>query len=180
MTDTIEFGKRINHYPIFISFILSFIAGSIGLIADIRISILLFLIVLFLLVCIYFPMNLPNLFGHWQLETHGISYYKMNSYWDKLKRVISPNTVEFQFISYSQIKNFKVVEESQEFSLKDILTIKPAKQSIFPWLRKPFFLKLELNNSSVKLDLAFDQLHDPNNTMFRLSNALNILSKKLG
>jgi hypothetical protein len=62
--------------------------------------------------------------------------------------------------------------------MRDLLTIKPAKQSVFPWLRKPFFLKLELNQSSVNLDLASDQRHDPNNTMFRLSNALNIINKK--
>lgn len=179
MIDTIEFGKRINHRPIIVSIILSFLAGSLGLIGNIKISIISFLGVLFLLVCIYFPSYLSVLFGHWQLEKHGVSYYKMNSYRDKLKMIFFPNNVDFQFISYSQIKNFKVVEENSQYTLNDLLTIKPAKQSIFPWLRKPFFLQLELNKSEVKLDLSFDQLHDSKNTLFRLSNALVILSKNI-
>lgn len=178
MTDTIEFGKRINHYPIFISFLISFLIGGLGAIINVKVAILSFLVVLFLLLCVYFPLNVPALFGHWQLENHGVSYYKMNSYWDKLKMIVLPDTVEFQFISYSQIKGFKIVEQNQTYSMRDLLTIKPAKQSVFPWLRKPFFLKLELNQSSVNLDLASDQRHDPNNTMFRLSNALNIINKK--
>jgi len=179
MTDTIEFGKRINHRPIVVSFFLSFLAGGLGLIANIKISLLSFLGVLFLLLCLYFPMNLSTLYGHWQLENHGISYYKMNSYWDKLKIILFPNNTEFQFISYSQIKKFKVIERDKQYSIENILTINPAKQPLFPWLRKPFFLKLELNKSSVDLDLSFDQFHDPKNTLFRLSNVLKILEKKI-
>lgn len=179
MTDTIEFGKRINHRPLFVSFILSFLAGGLGLIVNIKISLLSFLAVLFLLLCVYFPMNLPTLYGHWQLENHGVSYYKMNSYRDKLKIILFPNEAEYQFISYSQIKDFKVIERDQQYSLENILTINPAKQSLLPWLRKPFFLKLFLNKSDATLDLSFDQLHDPKNTLFRLSNVLEILAKKI-
>lgn len=179
MTDTIEFGKRINNRPILISFILSFIAGGLGLIANIKVSILSFLAVLFLLVCIYFPLNLPNLFGHWQLENHGFSYYKMNSYWEKIKFVLLPRQVDFQFISFSQIKDFEVIEQNEHFTLADILTINPAKQSIFPWLRKPFYLKLKLNKSHVNLNIAYDQRHDSKNTLYRLSNVLNILAQKI-
>lgn len=178
MIDTIEFGKKINHRPIIVSFLVSFLAGSVGLIANIKVSILSFLLVLFLLLCVYFPVLLPKLFGHWQLEKHGISYYKMNTYRDKLKLIFHPDQAEFQFISYSQIKGFQVHEENQQYSTADILTIKPAKQSIFPGLRKPFFLELELNQASTELDLSFDQLHDPQHTMYRLTNVLQILSNK--
>ncbi|KRO00180.1 hypothetical protein [Companilactobacillus kimchiensis] len=179
MTDTIEFGKRINHRPITISLILSFIAGALGFITNIKISILSFLSVLFLLLCVYFPINLRTLFGHWQLENHGISYYKMNSYRDKLKLILFPNSVDFQFISFSQIKSFQVIERETTYSLSDILTIKPAKQSYFPWARKPFLLKLELNKSDIYLDLSFDQLHDSKNTLYRLSNVLKVLDQKI-
>lgn len=179
MTDTIEFGKRINYHPLFISFLLSFLAGGLGLIANIKLSVFLLLIVLFLLICIYFPQNLPHLFGHWQLEKHGISYYKMNNFRDKLRMILTPHNVDYQFISYSQIKSFKVIERDQTYSLNDILTINPAKQSIFPWLRQPFALILELNGSNVSLDLSYDQLHDPHNTLFRLTNVLKVLDKKV-
>jgi len=178
MTDTIEFGKRINHRPILVSFILSICAGGLGLIANIKISLLSFLVVFVLLLCVYFPLNLHTLFGHWQLENHGISYYKMNSYRDRLKIILFPHNADFQFISYSQIKGFKVIERKKQYSSTDIFTIKPAKQSPLPCLRKPFFLKLELNKSTTDLDLAFDQLHDAHNTLFRLSNVLEILTKK--
>lgn len=180
MTDTIEFGNRINHRPIIVSLVMSFFAGGLGLIANIKVSILSFLAVLFLLVCIYYPMNLPVLFDHWQLENHGISYYKMNSYRDKIKMILFPHQTDFQFISYSQIKSFKVIEGDQQYTLENILTINPAKQSIFPWLRKPFFLELEMHQNTAKLDLSSDQLHDSKNTLYRLSNVLDILSKKVG
>lgn len=103
----------------------------------------------------------------------------MNSYRDKLKMIFAPNKVEFQFISYSQIKSVRVVTQDQKYSITDILTIKPDKQSVFPWLRKPFFLELELNKNTVNLDLSFDQVHDPHNTLFRISNALDILGKRI-
>lgn len=180
MTDTIEFGKRVNRRPIFISLILSFLAGGLGLIVNIKLSIISFLVVLFLLICVYYPTYLPKLFGHWQLENHGISYYKMNSYRDKLKMILFPDSVDFQFISYSQIKEFKVIESSQTFSISNLLTINPAKQSIWPWLRKKFYLHLILHKSTVDLDLSYDQLHDSKNTLFRLSNVLEILQNKIG
>lgn len=179
MTDTIEFGKRINHRPIIVSLLVSFFFGGLGLIVNIKVAIISFLLVLFLLVCIYFPLNLPLLFGHWQLENHGISYYKMNSYRDKIKMILFPNQTDFQFISYSQIKNFQVIEEEKQYSVNDILTINPAKQSFLPWLRKPFFLELEMNHAETNLDLSFDQFHDPKNTLFRLSNVLTILAHKV-
>lgn len=179
MPDTIEFGKQLTHWPILVSFILSFFVGGFGLIINIKLALMLFFIVLFLLIFIYFPSYLPILFGHWQLENHGISYYKMNSYRDKLKMIFAPNKVEFQFISYSQIKSVRVVTQDQKYSITDILTIKPDKQSVFPWLRKPFFLELELNKNTVNLDLSFDQVHDPHNTLFRISNALDILGKRI-
>lgn len=178
MIDTIEFGKKINHRPIIVSFLVGFLAAGLGLIVNIKTSILSFLVVLFLLLCVYFPIYLPKLFGHWQLENHGISYYKMTTYRDKLKLIIFPNRADFQFISYSQIKNFVVHEEDKQYSSKDILTIKPAKQSIFPWVRKPFFLELKMNQTSANLDISFDQLHDPKHTMYRLSNVLQTLDKK--
>lgn len=179
MTDTIEFGKRINHRPILVSFISSFCVGGLGLIIDIRISILSFLAVLFLLLCLYYPFNLPKLFGHWQLENHGISYYKMNSYRDKINLVLFPNRASFQFVSFSQIKDIVVIEQDKTYDTNNLLTIKPAKQSIFPWLRKPFYLKLNLNKSHVNLDLSYDQLHDPKNTLYRLSNVLGTVTKKI-
>lgn len=179
MLDTIEFGKRINHRPIIVSFLVSFLAGALGLTTDIKTGILSFLIVLFLLLCVYFPINLPKLFGHWQLEKHGISYYKMTTYWDKLKLIILPNQADFQFISYSQVKDFSINEENNQFQSEDILKINPAKQSIFPWLRKPFFLKLNMNQTNAKLDLSFDQLHDPQHTMYRLNNAIQFLNTKI-
>lgn len=179
MLDTIEFGKRINHRPIIVSFLVSFLAGVLGLTADIKTGILSFLIVLFLLLCVYFPIYLPKLFGHWQLEKHGISYYKMTTYWDKLKLIIIPNQADFQFISYSQVKSFSINEENQQFQSEDILKINPAKQSIFPWLRKPFCLKLNMNQTNAKLDLSFDQLHDPQHTMYRLNNAIQFLNTKI-
>jgi len=179
MTDTIEFGKRINHRPLTISLILSLLAGGLGFFANIKISIIAFLSVLFLLLCVYYPINLPDLFGHWQLEKHGVSYYKMNSYRDKLKIILHPDNAEFQFISYSQIKSFKVVERENKYSLTDILTIKPAKQSHFPWLRKPLYLELELNHSVVNLDVSWDQLHDSKNTLYRLTNALQVIDKNI-
>lgn len=179
MTDTIEFGKRINHRPILVSFISGFCAGGLGLIANIKVSILSFLAVLFLLLCVYYPSNLPQLFGHWQLENHGISYYKMGSYRDKIKLILFPDRASFQFVSFSQIKNIEVIEQTSSYDLNNLLTIKPAKQSIFPWLRKPFYLKLNLNKSHVNLDLSYDQLHDSKNTLYRLSNALEIITKKI-
>lgn len=179
MIDTIEFGKKINHRPIIISFLVSFLVSIIGLTANIKVSILSFLLVLFLLLCIYFPFYLPKLFGHWQLENHGISYYKMTTYRDKLKLIFSPNHADFQFISYSQIKSFNIHSGNQQYSINDILTIKPDKQSIFPWLRKPFYLELVLNQTTADLDLSFDQLHDPDHTLYRLTNVLQILEKKV-
>ncbi|MQS98277.1 hypothetical protein FHL05_10460 [Lactobacillus halodurans] len=174
-----EFGKKINHRPIIVSLILSLIAGGLGLIANFKVSLALFFIMLFLCICVYFPIYLRDLFGHWQLENHGISYYKMDSYLDKLKMILFPKNVDFQFISYSQIKNFKVIEEDKDYSLENLLTIKPAKQSIFPWSRKPFFLKLELNQSEIDLDLSYDQLHDKQNALFRLATALKFLKQKI-
>ena len=49
MTDTIEFGKRINHRPLIVSFIGSFLVGGLGLTVNIKIAIISFLAVLFLL-----------------------------------------------------------------------------------------------------------------------------------
>ncbi|MFH5810904.1 hypothetical protein [Companilactobacillus sp. FL22-1] len=179
MTTTIEFGKRINKRPIIVSFLVSFLAGALGLLVNLNLGISLFLLCLFLLLFVYYPINLPKLFSHWQLEKHGISYYKMDNYLDKLKMIFLPQQADFQFISYSQIKAFSIQEEAQNYTLKNILTIKPAKQSPFPWLRKPFFLELELNHATTKLDLSYDQLHDPKNTMFKVSNALDFLSKHI-
>lgn len=179
MTDTIEFGKRVNRRPLTISFILSFLAGGLGFLSNIKVSIIAFLIVLFLLLGIYYPLNVPALFGHWQLEKHGISYYKMNNYRDKLRMVCEPDKTDFQFISYSQIKGFQVVERDHKYNLTDLLTINPAKQSYLPWLRKPFYLELQLHHGVIKLDLSWDQLHDKNNTLYRLSNALQIINQKI-
>ncbi len=179
MTDTIEFGKRINHRPLIVSFIGGFFVGGLELTANIKVAIISFLAVLFLLLCIYFSANLPKIFGHWQLENHGISYYKMNSYWDKLKIILFPNRTEFQFISYSQIKGFKVIEREKEYDLNNLLTINPAKQSFLPFLRKPFFLRLEINQDKIDLDLSYNQFHDSKNTLFRLSNVLKKLAEKI-
>ncbi|APU71542.1 hypothetical protein BI355_1223 [Companilactobacillus crustorum] len=179
MTGTIAFGKTINHRPIIISIIFSLLSGGLGWIINLKVAIFSFLTILFLLLFIYYPANLEKLFGHWQLENHGISYYKMTSYPDRLKIVLFPDNIDYQFISYSQIKSFKVIEQDKLFSSADLLTIKPASQSILPWLRKPFFLELELNQSEIDLDLSYDQLHDSKNTLFRLSNALEVLNKKI-
>lgn len=173
MTDTIEFGKRINHGPLIVSLITGIFVGGLGLTASIEVSILSFLAVLFLLLCIYFPLNLPKIFGHWQIEKHGISYYKMNSYWDKLKIILFPNRTEFQFISCSQIKGFTVIEREQKYDLNNILTINPAKQSFLP------FLRLEINQDQIDLDLSYNQFHDPKNTLFRLTNVLKKLEQKI-
>lgn len=179
MLDTIEFGKKINHRPIIVSFLVSFLAGGLGLTVNMKVAILSFLVVLFLLLCVYYPLILPKLFGHWQLENHGISYYKMTNYRDKLNLILFPNQADFQFISYSQIKSYSVYEENEQYSSKNLLTIKPAKQSIFPWLRKPFFLRLNLNKTNADLDLSFDQLHDSQHTMYRLTNVLQVLDNKI-
>jgi len=179
MINKIEFGKKINYRPLTLSLIISFFAGTLGLTVNIKISIISFFVVLFLLLCIYYPLNLKRLFGHWQLEKYGISYYKMNTYRDKLKIILFPNNTDFQFISYSQIKDFQIIESDNRYSITDLLTINPAKQSLILWNRKPFYLELELNNSNVNLDLSYDQLHDSKNTMFRLANALNIINKKI-
>ncbi len=179
MTDTIEFGQRVNRRPLTVSLILSLLAGGLGFLANLKVSIISFLSVLFLLICVYYPIVLDNLFGHWQLEKHGVSYYKMNSYRDKIKIIMNPSSADFQFISYSQIKSIHVVERENKYSLADILTIKPAKQSHIPWLRKPLYLELELNHSNVELDVSWDQLHDPKNTLYRLTNALQVMEKNI-
>lgn len=43
MPDTIEFGKQLTHWPILVSFILSFFAGGFGLIINIKLALMLFL-----------------------------------------------------------------------------------------------------------------------------------------
>lgn len=179
VTNKIEFGKGINHRPLTVSVILSFLAGGLGLLVNIKFSVILFISIIIILILFYYPSYLLELFGHWQLEKHGISFYKMFTYRDKLKMILNPNDAEFQFISYSQIKSVQVVERDHKYTLADILTIKPAKQSYFPWLRKPFYLEIELNKGNIQLDLSWSQLHDPHNTMFSLSNALNIINNEI-
>ncbi|GAB5057947.1 hypothetical protein COSHB9_23370 [Companilactobacillus alimentarius] len=64
MTNSIEFGKKINRRPIMISLILSLIAGGIGAYFDFKLAISLFLLVLIFMLFIYHPNNLSVLFGH--------------------------------------------------------------------------------------------------------------------
>ncbi|KRK75149.1 hypothetical protein FC67_GL001662 [Companilactobacillus alimentarius DSM 20249] len=179
MTNSIEFGKKINRRPIMISLILSLIAGGIGAYFDFKLAISLFLLVLIFMLFIYYPNNLSVLFGHWQVEKHGISYYKMDSYFDRLKMTLLPDITEFQFISFSQVKSYYVIEQKEKFDLTNILTINPTRQSIFPWLRKPFYLVLVVNGGQIKLDLSWTQLHDRKNSLYRLSNALKVIDQKI-
>lgn len=179
MFEKIEFGKKANRRPLIVSFLSSLIAGGLGAKINLSVAVILFLVIFFLLMFVYYPINLPRLFGHWQLENYGISYYKLISYHDRLKMIFSPNRIDYQFISFSQIKNCNILESDKKYDLQNILTIKPAKQSILPWLRSPFYLELNLNKGRILLDLSWDQRHDQKNTLYRVSNALKIITKKI-
>ncbi|GAB5057946.1 hypothetical protein COSHB9_23360 [Companilactobacillus alimentarius] len=103
----------------------------------------------------------------------------MDSYFDRLKMTLLPDITEFQFISFSQVKSYYVIEQKEKFDLTNILTINPTRQSIFPWLRKPFYLVLVVNGGQIKLDLSWTQLHDRKNSLYRLSNALKVIDQKI-
>ncbi|CAJ1181114.1 hypothetical protein FD33_GL001310 [Companilactobacillus paralimentarius DSM 13238 = JCM 10415] len=179
MIEKTEFGKKINRRPLIVSLLLSLIAGGLGSLFNLSVALSLFLGILFLLIFIYYPSNLPKIFGHWQLEKHGVSYYKLNSYPDRLKLIFLPDHIDYQFISFSQVKKCYIIENNKEYDLQNILTIKPTKQSFFPWLRKPFYLVLDLNKGKILLDLSWDQQHDPKNTLYRVSNVLKIITEKI-
>lgn len=178
MTDSSEFGNRINRRPLIVSFLLSLIVGSIFLAINLKLALVLFLLILGFMLLWYYPTNLRTLFGHWQVEKHGISYYKMHSYRDRLKMVLLPDKTDFQFISFSQVHKYHVVEGNHKYTSADILTINPAKQSLLPWKRKAFYLELEIKNGTIDLDLSSSQRRD-SNTLFRLSNVLKIIDSKI-
>lgn len=179
MIEKAEFGKKVNRRPLIISLLLSLIVGGLGSFINFSVALGLFLIIFFLLVFLYYPSNLSKLFGHWQLEKHGVSYYKLISYHDRLKMIFLPDRIDYQFISFSQVKKCYIVESDKKYDLQNILTIKPAKQSFFPWLRKPFYLALDLNKGKILLDLSWNQRHDPKNTLYRISNVLKIINEKI-
>ncbi|WP_334332613.1 hypothetical protein [Companilactobacillus sp. HBUAS59544] len=178
MTDSIEFGNRINRRPLIVSFFLSLIVGSFFGTINFKLALAVFFVILGLMLLWYYPANLKTLFGHWQVEKHGISYYKMHSYRDRLKMVLLPDKTDFQFISFSQVHKYHVVEGNHQYTSADILTINPAKQSLLPWKRKAFFLELEIKNGTIDLDLSSSQRSDPN-TLYRLSNVLKIIDSKI-
>ena len=179
MIEKTEFGKKVNRRPLIVSLLLSLIFGGLGLIISPSAALSLFLGIFFLLIFVYYPRNLQKLFGHLQLELHGVSYYKLLTYRDRLKMIFFPDRIDYQFISFSQVKDCYILEDNKKYDLQNILTIKPAKQSFFPWLRKPFYLVLELHKGHISLDLSWNQRHDPKNTLYRVSNVLKIITEKI-
>lgn len=108
------FGKKQSYRSLLFCLFISFLIFGISLFASnnwqqLFSCVLLAVITFVVLVTVIYPIFLPMHLNYVKIDSSGIEFYKVESWWDKINLVFNPNFVLPIKITYPEIKKVSVI-----------------------------------------------------------------------